>query len=468
MNMLFELAFSLLFYPAVLQGLGLDKPLADGEPACSCSPCTCKEKCACPNCKCSPCKAQKPPSSSAAINQGPRVGITFVTAAGSCPATVAVCPAARTSKVYEVQVRLTGDVLGCVQECCLCPKIYLPEGGKGMIHLGLHDKDGKSCCMRKMCIQLGKVEGDRFPVQVSIAQPSGCGPMTDQLSGKQAVHLDTITGLVLSGNQPEPCCAEVMVSAVKSLPPVVHMPPCCPAVSAAKVIRSVELPRPSCPSMSAPLAPPVCQPAPPPPPVPCPPPVAMTPPMNVWGARISNQPMPVCPGYQTYGPCIGPSCPTWLPPPIPEPMPVPPPGLLVTGAPLPPVMRAMSAAAAGRRAQDDHHSHVVVVHESGRSKLAMSKDDECSRFVRMTMATPEAGILQLAAGHKYVHVSGMMWKACADDVELCPDGRIILTGHVKVVSDKAGVSSSLKANHVCLRVHDGKIKKVDGGMFSKR
>jgi hypothetical protein len=112
-------------------------------------------------------------------------------------------------------------------------------------------------------------------------------------------------------------------------------------------------------------------------------------------------------------------------------------------------------------------SHISVVHESGKAKLQMRKDGVCSTAVRMKLATDEAGCLRFAAGKHHVHLTGKMWKASADSVELYDDGRLILTGHVKVASDKAGVCASLKAERVLLRVKHGKVEKIAGGVFSK-
>jgi hypothetical protein len=112
-------------------------------------------------------------------------------------------------------------------------------------------------------------------------------------------------------------------------------------------------------------------------------------------------------------------------------------------------------------------SHIHVVHEAGKSKLRMeAKDGLASTSVRMKVDGEEMGCLHFVAGKKHVHLTGKMWKACADHVELYDDGRVILTGHVKVVSDKVGVCASLEANRVCLQVKQGKVKKIAGGMFT--
>jgi hypothetical protein len=92
-------------------------------------------------------------------------------------------------------------------------------------------------------------------------------------------------------------------------------------------------------------------------------------------------------------------------------------------------------------------------------------DGTRSSSIRMKVGMEQVGCLCFAAGQKYVHVTGKMWKACAEHVEVYNDGRVILTGHVKVSSDTAGVCSSLKAERVCLQVKHGKVKKVAGDVF---
>jgi hypothetical protein len=331
----------------------------------------------------------------------------------------------------------------------------------------MRGKDGKYCCQRALTIQLGNATGDCLPVRLAVARLSGCGPKPEELTGKQGIHTETVTGMVLSGPQPEPCCAEVMVSGPKVLTaPVALAPACCPA--------NCQPRRPAlgCLTMPAPPPPPapVGKPAPPPPVcAPPAPPVAV----NRWivaPPRPMQQPMVTGPSLE-YVPFIAPPGVNWVPAPLPEPVPFPPfnpnqPNMVFATRSLPP--NAMRRSLPRPGPETDHPSHVCVVRESGKSRLAMAKDDCCSLSVRMSLEAPQIGVLQFAAGAKYVHVSGRMWKASADEVDMYPDGRVILTGHVKIVSDKAGVATALKANHVCLHVKDGKVKKVDGGMFSNR
>lgn len=183
-------------------------------------------------------------------------------------------------------------------------------------------------------------------------------------------------------------------------------------------------------------------------------------------------PMPVSHMACPYMGGVHPPVMGYLPAPIPEPAPMyrqPMPGVTLARVPPPgfppPFLGFIDVP---REAPRGHGSLIRVVHESGKSKLKMkTTDGMSSSAVRMKVETGEVGCLHFAAGKKHVHVSGKMWKACADHVEMYEDGSIILTGHVKVVSGKIGVCSSLKADHACLEVRHGKIENIDGGMFSK-
>jgi hypothetical protein len=147
-----------------------------------------------------------------------------------------------------------------------------------------------------------------------------------------------------------------------------------------------------------------------------------------------------------------------------------PPAPPITLTSMPPMCPQVVRVIDAPRAYPVHHSsHLRIVHESGKARVQIkSKDGLCSTSARIKVSTDSVGCLHFAAGAKHVHVSGTMWKAQADHVELFDDGRMVLSGHVKVVSDKVGVCASLKAEHVCLRVKHGKVEKISGGMFSKQ
>jgi hypothetical protein len=168
--------------------------------------------------------------------------------------------------------------------------------------------------------------------------------------------------------------------------------------------------------------------------------------------------LPVMPAPTHYAPCPSDVI-NWAP------MPAPP--VKFTNLMMPANPPMMAVIPAMPKMYTIHRtSHIRVVHESGKAKLQMQKDGVSSTAVRLKYHTDEAGSLRFAAGEKHIHLSGKMWKATADHVELYDDGRVILIGHVKVISDKVGVCASLKADRVALRVKHGKVEKISGGVFS--
>jgi hypothetical protein len=90
----------------------------------------------------------------------------------------------------------------------------------------------------------------------------------------------------------------------------------------------------------------------------------------------------------------------------------------------------------------------------------MKRDDSCLTCARMTVAAGEAGKLRLAAGKKRVHVQGAEWKASADEIDVCGDGRVVLHGHVKLACDKIGACAKVKAAELCVQVRHGKFEKI--------
>jgi hypothetical protein len=87
-------------------------------------------------------------------------------------------------------------------------------------------------------------------------------------------------------------------------------------------------------------------------------------------------------------------------------------------------------------------------------------DGTCICCIRKEFTTKALGTLHLAAGKKYVHISGRMWKATADRVEMV-GGKLVLCGHVKVLSDKVGICAALKADHVTVGLKkDGRVECI--------
>ncbi len=485
-EMLTQLACSLFFWPATFHCLGLDRPDSYVQYACVSSPCTAEGTCQGTIYPCPPCCP--PPL---VCYQGPdgyeRVGVDFnfnqmpapapcypqpVLANPTCPrcpnacmtgieglpslanaplpcpmcpascgpTTPAVCmvpfqvPTGPGSRVYDVQLRLHP----ASEEACLCPKVCLIEGGDALVSVNCLDKTGKSFC-RTLRVQLGKAEGECVPVHFSVTG-ADVGKPHEKLEVQQAVHFDTVTGLVLSGNGPEPCVAEVVVSPSKArvvVPETLPPPRPAPAKPCGTFAR-----------VQPPLPPPM--------------PIASSPsrcPVEPMYWRAPMEPAPV--SYFPYAP------PGYVPAmPMPQPGYMPYPPVMLTSVPAP--MAPPSLPPLDAKVYQVHHtSHISVVHEAGKARLQMMKDGVCSTSVRMKLETDEVGCLRFAAGNHHVHFAGKKWKASADSVELFDDGRMILTGHVKVVSDKVGACASLKADRVCLRVKHGKVEKIAGGVFSK-
>jgi hypothetical protein len=515
LNMLTQLACSLFFWPATFHCLGLDRPDAYCPQACASSPCTGNDPCVCMGHPYTPCPCQ-PPCYCYLGNDGyERIGVDFeqmpapmpcyppmmaapfkecfkdgtcriqyvpyyppVTAtpfpscqtypAGVwemepvpaspcspailsrepigpppiCQAPAAAClpkmpfqvPLSPARKVYNVQLRLQPDS----DKPCTCPRVSVVEGGDAVVLMKCLDNAGKPFC-RRLEVHVGKAQGECVPVHFSVTSADG-GKNVEKMQVEQAVHFDTVTGLVLGGSGPEPCLAQVVVSPVAArMAPPAPLPPPIPA--APKAIDTVARVRAALPP-PAPIA--ACPPG-------CPgEPMFWRPPTDPSG--ISFVPYPP-PGFVPYMPMQQPGY-------------LPPAPVMLTSIPAPvnpPVALPIDA----KVYRLNRTSHICVVHESGKAKLQMRKDGVCSTAVRMKLETDEVGCLRLAAGKHYVHLTGKMWKASADAVEMYDDGRLILTGHVKVVSDKAGVCASLKAQRVCLRVKHGKVEKVNGGVFSK-
>jgi hypothetical protein len=461
-EMLTQLACSLFFWPATFHCLGLDRPDAYVQQAYVSAPCTAQEPCQgtiypCPPCCPSPMVCYQDPAGYERIGVDFNLNQQMPATAPCCPQPVlsnAACPMCPASccppmqarytvpfqvptgpapKTYEVQLRLHP----AAEEACLCPKVCLIEGGDALVSVNCLDKAGKSFC-RTMHVQLGKAEGECVPVHFSVTG-ADAGKPDEKLEVQQAVHFDTVTGLVLSGNGPEPCVAEVVVSPLKKR---------------VTVPEPLTLPNPvataSCgtfPRVQPPLPPPM--------------PIASSPPRPVepmyWRAPV--EPAPV--SYFPYPP------PGYVPAmPMPQPGYMPYPPVMLTSVPAP--MAPPSLPPLDAKVYQVHHtSHFSIVHEAGKARLQMMKDGVCSTSVRMKLETDEVGCLRFAAGSHHVHLAGKLWKASADSVELYDDGRMILAGHVKVVSDKVGVCASLRADRVCLRVKHGKVEKIAGGVFTK-
>jgi hypothetical protein len=467
LELLTQLACSMFFWPATFHCLGLDTPKADlylqqapayppaqelpypihrgyddrrqlvgfdfeqvPTPGCYPQPVLSKQPCQlCPV----PCYQAQP----AAPMDGGAVSFTL-TPVSCCNAQPALCPVpfqvpkGPAPNAYDVQVRLNPDS----EKTCLCPRVSMLEGSDAIVSIACLDSAGNPS-FRKLHLHLGKASGDCVPVHFEMTTPDG-NKSCEKLAVEQAVHFNTVTGLVLGGNSPEPCLAEMVVSPSKACPaPPVCLPPPIPAAP-----KAVEM---------------VAHVQPPPPPAP----VGYSPEYRPAAPMLWRK--PVEPTPVSYVPCPPAG---YIPASMPQPGCVPYPPVMLTSIPVPanpPVLPPIAA----KVYRLHRTSNISIVHESGKAKLQVMKDGVCCTASRMKFGTEEAGCLRLAAGKQYVHLTGKAWKASADHVEMYDDGRLVLTGHVKVVSDKVGVCSSLKGQRVCLRVKNGKVEKISGSVFSR-
>lgn len=231
------------------------------------------------------------------------------------------------------------------------------------------------------------------------------GKMTDEQRSFhtcQSVDLDTVTGVVLRGPGKESYTASVTIHRLPPTPPITLACPVCPGCPASG----------SCavPQMALHLPPPTC----------CP------------GTGM--------PCYHAPASCA-----------LPEPIPVP-------GVVMP--VSARERALTPTLPRGKPIQHVRLIREDGKSRLRMFAADACTVCVRMTREAAPTGRITLAAGKKSIHVTGANWKALADEVDLEPDGRILLRGHVKLTCERLGASASVKAEELCVQVRQGKFERI--------
>jgi hypothetical protein len=139
------------------------------------------------------------------------------------------------------------------------------------------------------------------------------------------------------------------------------------------------------------------------------------------------------------------------PPPMPYPQPMP---------PSPDVMPVAVPCVPPAPVEPPGTSRFRIVKENGKSRLEMKgADGNRATCVRLALKTRSASSLRLCAGKKQVHVYGRSWKAAADKVETSPDGALVLlSGHVKLASNKAGSDAKVKAERVCVQLRDGHVE----------
>ena len=222
-------------------------------------------------------------------------------------------------------------------------------------------------------------------------------------TGKKLLRYDTPTDMVLSGDHPEPVCIQVMAR----------------AGSAPLAMPMMSLPAFGCPPMTAPPMPPI---------------------YPVQSARIPDPiPLVAMPMAQPYP---YPQSPWSLPA-----------GGYAPGQILPVGLSIPEP-------KPTHRASVKLVYESGKARLSVKSAGMTSECLRMKLETGAAGAVRLSAGKNHVHIVGTKWKAEADRVEFGDDGRIVLVGHVKLMSEKLGVCAAVKADRLCVQVMAGKFEKI--------
>ncbi len=165
---------------------------------------------------------------------------------------------------------------------------------------------------------------------------------------------------------------------------------------------------------------------------------------------------PCCPPGMICGPY---GCPMQAMPPM---MAQTVPGMPMPYGSAPPMMPSMHLIALpATSAVAKSSAEFLLVKHEGKSRVEMkSGDGRCVRVLRMEMQAPGAGPFKLCAGKKQLHVSGRQWKATADSACMGADGKLVLTGHVKLVSANVGVCASVKAERVCVQLRDGRVEMV--------
>jgi hypothetical protein len=316
-------------------------------------------------------------------------------------------------RCYEVKVHVADD--GCGKKVCACPHVQLLDGSKAVVSFHPDGKGG----YRLMHLHVVGIDDRtaKLHLQLTGKEPGS------RMEAVQVVHLNKATGVALAGKAPEPCCAEVTVRAVK--PGVVSAPKKAPLPAPMPVHSIVHSYAPVPPP--APVAWPV-------------PPMAFNPP--IMPAPVPAMPTPVAPAYAPPMTIVAPMAPPAVLPPAHMPM---------------QVIHARHIVTAAKP------TCVELCKACGKNRLhVQAKDGTTSKGVRMTVECPSIGALHLAAGKKYVHISGKEWKASADHVQWHDDGRIVLTGNVKLSCDHIGCCATVKAEKLCVQVRGGKFEKIVG------
>lgn len=223
------------------------------------------------------------------------------------------------------------------------------------------------------------------------------GPKGWSCQAVQTVHLNTPTSVVLKGDCPEPCTAEVTVVAA-AMPTVMPTPPL------------AVMPSQPCPTDSLLYVKPV-----------------YTAPATYATPVTYASPIPVC-----------------CPPPTP-PMSVAPVQFCSIPTPTEPV----------------RSTRLTLVRDGDKSRVRLASGKQVVTGAKFVVEHAEAGKITVTAGKSRVHVVGKAWKAEAESIEARDDGTFTLRGHVKLSSDKLGTGAKVTADELCFKVTRGSFDRIE-------
>lgn len=320
---------------------------------------------------------------------------------------------------YRLSFRQTGEGANTMT----WPRVTTPENGTVSMAACNEDKAGRPHMWKMLVRHCGTI-GGKAALEVRLHGTSK-GKDCEYLT-KALVPLGQEKVLALGGNTPEPLCLSVRAERV----------PSCERVGVNFAAPGAVCPAPVCvPAQAHTQATRECLPA--------PMPVAswratMPPPAPVtFNAPVLPQPAPFY------------SFPFGMPQPVQVPLTMTAPVCPVAVQAIPPSpVFCPGALRGGKKAH--------LVKEGGKARVQLCGAGTSSEATRMTVEEGLCGKLKLAAGKKYVHVSGEKWKARADKVELTLDGRVLLEGHVRLSCDRFGEGSTVTGEKVGLRVQNGR------------
>jgi hypothetical protein len=399
-----------------------------------------------------------------------------VSAPQDCPHPVlaqpsVACPAVTECPAYRLSMRQTGEGANTMT----WPRVTTSENGCVKLAAYCKDKAGNNHLWTVSVRHCG-TDGRKatFEVQMSgIAKGKSVRYFT-----RTEVRLGKEKVLALGGNTPEPLClslraerlptAPVTAAARTMVPTPVQTTVCLPSAAPSPILANPAI-APCMPAQSSTYLPPpmpVASWRPVPTPMPAPTPVTYSVPVAPPAPMLNtfpSFPMFVNRPISQVVPVPTPMLPYHGPPPEGPPMDrqmlVPPVDLVPHIPPVFPMVRPVNVVVPAPMPLRMHKT-AYLVKENGKSRVELRGAATSSKATRMTCEEGVCGKLHLSAGKKFVHVSGEKWKAQADKVELTIDGRVLLSGHVRLTCDKFGEGSTVKGDKVGLRVQYGRLVEL--------